>query len=86
MITQTSLMLGIFRNNELFTVVESPGATTFYSGSIYTHVEADDIEVLMQGKVPLTAETLQSIFRARSIFELREMAIKLGIDPDELED
>ena len=74
-------MLGIFRNGELHTVVESPGATTFFSDKIYTSVEADTIEQLIIGKKKPSTLKLREVFGDRA----REMVKKLNIDVKKLD-
>ena len=79
MIKQTKKMLGVFNSEGIHTVVECPGATTFYSDKIYTSVEADDIETLMVGKPKPTAEKMKELFHDRSDADLKVMCDKLGI-------
>ena|SRR4030043_131929 len=85
MIKQTKQMLGIFNADGLHTVVECPGATTFYSDRIYTHVEADDIETLMKDKPKPTAEKMKDCFHDRSDADLKAMCAKLGINTTNLD-
>ena len=85
MIKQTKQMLGIFRDGELHTVVECPGATTYFSDQIYTSVEADDVETLMAGKPKPTAEKLRQCFHDRRDVELKAMCAKIGIETENLD-
>jgi hypothetical protein len=79
MIKQTKSMLGIFNAKGLKTVVECPGATTFYSDKIYTHVEADDIETLLLDKPKPTLEKMKECFHDRSDTDLKAMCNSIGI-------
>ena|SRR4030042_517872 len=85
MIKQTKQMLGIFNVDGLHTVIECPGATTFYSDKIYTHVEADDIETLMKDKPKPTAEKMKECFHDRLDVDLKAMCTKIGIDTTNLD-
>jgi hypothetical protein len=85
MIKQTKQMLGIFRDGELHTVVECPGATTYFSDQIYTSIEADDIETLMAGKPKPTAEKMKHIFHSKRDAELKDMCAKIGVETKNLD-
>jgi hypothetical protein len=82
MIKQTKNMLGIFNAEGLKTVIECKGATTFYSDKIYTSVEADDIETLMEGKPKPTLEKMKECFHDRSDTDLKELCTKIGVTTD----
>ena len=81
MIKQTKAILGIFKDGKLHTVVETPGATTFYSPAVYTHVEADDIETLMEGKSMPTVDKLKQLFHEKSGEVIRTLHGELELTP-----